>query len=65
MLIEILRPQLVLCGHMHFRAETIYKLEDGRDCQIVALANLLQGESSLAVFAVDGDGLIRRIDGGK
>lgn len=60
MLIELLRPTLVFCGHMHLRhrAEVVLR---GARVEVQCLASLHEGEEAIAVFERGIDGSLREI----
>lgn len=63
MLIELLQPKLVLCGHMHERrrAEIV---AGGARVLVHCLASMHEGREAVAVFERAADGVLREIAGG-
>jgi len=57
LLVEELKPQFVFCGHIHHRHKTQIK-SARHDINIVCLANLTQGDLSMAFYKFDQKGLI-------
>lgn len=53
MLIELVEPQLVFCGHMHTRHQTTLLSPSGHTTSVYCLANIAQGQDALAFFEVD------------
>jgi lariat debranching enzyme len=58
LLMELLEPRLVLCGHMHRRYRNRVRLESGALADVYGLANVDQGSDSAAVFHVTPEGSI-------
>lgn len=50
LLMEALRPRLVLCGHMHLRYSHDLELPDGSRCAFAALGHMRDHHEALAVF---------------
>ena len=50
LLVEALRPKLVLCGHMHLKYRSALSFSSDVTTKICCLANVRQGKDSLAVF---------------
>lgn len=65
LVIEALRPRLVLCGHMHTRHRATIEFGDGGQARVCCLSEVAAGADAIAVFEVDG-GSVREIgvDGG-
>lgn len=61
LLMELLEPRLVLCGHMHRRYRNRVRLESGKVVDMCALANVDRGRDAAAVFHVTPDGAIEEI----
>ncbi|NOK17096.1 metallophosphoesterase [Corallococcus carmarthensis] len=57
MLVEALRPRLVLCGHMHRAYRATIRHPSGQVSDVACLASVRQGLESLAVFHVSSDRL--------
>ena len=51
MLVDILNPKLVLCGHMHKKYQNSIQLESGCKSDIVCLASIHQGDDVFEVFS--------------
>ncbi len=62
LVVEALRPRLVLCGHMHTRHRATIGLEGGREAQVCCLSEVAAGKDAIAVFEVDGEG-VRELGG--
>jgi lariat debranching enzyme len=58
LLVELLNPQLVLCGHMHMRYETELETSDGTISRIYCLGRVEQGRDGFAVFGITPTGKI-------
>ncbi|CAM2069199.1 Metallophosphoesterase [Sulfidibacter corallicola] len=54
-LVDLLKPKLVLCGHMHRRYRATLHHSSGDETSVACLASVHQGWPSLAVFKVSGD----------
>ena len=52
LLVETLQPQLVLCGHMHFKYRYSLPLSLEITSNICCLANVKQGKNAIAVFCL-------------
>ena len=62
MLIELLKPPLVACGHMHRPHEEVWTHEDGATTQIVCLGHVRGGEGAVALYEWEGSpGVMRRL----
>ncbi len=62
LLIEILQPKLVLCGHLHFKYRYVFNSSSQLVSNICCLANVKQGQDSLAVFRIAPDLKITEIN---
>jgi lariat debranching enzyme len=60
MLVELLRPSLVLCGHMHERRRAAIALP-GMQAEVCCLASLHEGREAIALFERTTDGSLREI----
>ncbi|WP_394829167.1 metallophosphoesterase [Pendulispora albinea] len=60
LLADGLRPQLILCGHMHKSYRATIRHPTGDVTEVCCLANVQQGSSATAVFQV-ADGRIREV----
>jgi lariat debranching enzyme len=60
-LIDLLSPRLVLCGHMHKRYRNQILLESGAPVDVCCLANVQQGTDSVALFCIGEDSAIAEI----
>lgn len=60
-LVDRLRPQLVLCGHMHLRYTGRHVHQDGSETSIECLASVAQGQESFVVFSIDSEGNLGRM----
>jgi lariat debranching enzyme len=47
LLIELLEPRLVLCGHMHTRYHHAFEHASGRPCDVVALGHVLNHDDAI------------------
>ena len=61
LLLELLRPQMVLCAHMHLRYETAIEIPGGPPVRVCGLGRIDQGDDGLAVFQTTGDGRIHQL----
>ncbi len=61
LLIEALKPKLVLFGHMHFKYRCLFPLDKEMISNICCLANVKKGKDSLAVFSCDSSEIIQEI----
>ncbi|MEM9539527.1 MAG: metallophosphoesterase [Cyanobacteria bacterium P01_E01_bin.42] len=61
MLIESLKPRLILCGHMHryYRQQIHYS--DSTIAQVCCLANTRSGSDAIEIFRLSGDGCIESL----
>ena len=59
LLIEALKPKLVLFGHMHYKYCCLFPLNNEMTSNICCLANVKKGQDSLAVFSLDCSGIIK------
>ena len=57
-LMDLLAPRLLLCGHMHKRYRNRVTLKSGASVDVVCLSNVEQGEDSVAFFRVAEDRMI-------
>lgn len=55
-LIELLEPQLVICGHMHRPYRTTMPLQNGKTAQIVCLDSVANGARAVEIFQVHTSG---------
>ena len=55
-LMEILEPKLVLCGHEHQKYINKITLESGKETLVVCMANVESGYDSIALFNMDDNG---------
>jgi len=62
-LIELLSPRLVLCGHMHKKYRNQIRLRSGEVVDVCCLSSVHQGADSLAFFRIDEGGAISEISG--
>jgi lariat debranching enzyme len=60
MLIELLRPKVVFCGHMHERRRAEVTLP-GASVPVHCLASMHEGKEAIAVFEQGTDGALREI----
>jgi len=61
LLMELLEPRLVLCGHMHKRYRNRVALESGKTVEVRCLASVPQGRDSVSVFRAAANGSIEEI----
>lgn len=61
MLVDLLQPKLVLCGHMHMAYRNRITQDNGQASEIHCLASVHQGWDALAVFKIDEEGTFTRI----
>ena len=54
LVIELLKPQIVVCGHMHLSYRRTFYWPDGRLTKVLALANINSGSESVAIVAAYG-----------
>jgi Icc-related predicted phosphoesterase len=52
LIMEILEPRLVVCGHMHKKYRKQVTLESGKIIDVCCLANVEQGSNSIAIYKV-------------
>lgn len=65
MLVEFLKPKLVLCGHMHKRYRNQVSFSPGVVTDICCLANVAQGwDASIAIFQITPDGNLFEVSEG-
>ena len=55
LLVERLKPKLVLCGHMHIKYRSTIHTSSSKTSHICCLANVRSGKDSLAIFKVEPD----------
>lgn len=60
-LVELLSPKLVLCGHMHKKYRNQIRLKSGTVVDVCCLSSVHQGADSIAFFRIGNDGLIEEI----
>lgn len=60
-LVELLSPRLVLCGHMHKKYRNQIRLKSGAAVDVCCLSNVQQGQDSVAFFRISEDGAIAEI----
>jgi Icc-related predicted phosphoesterase len=58
MLLDLLAPKLMLCGHMHKAYRNRVELPDGEFAQVCALANVESGEGAVAFFGIGEEGIV-------
>lgn len=56
MLMEVLEPRLVVCGHLHKRYRNRVRLESGAVADVRCLANIDKGRDAAAIFAIQEQG---------
>ena len=61
MLIQELKPKLVLFGHMHFKHRYQMPLKNDNISNICCMANVRQGKDSIAIFSVNENNVIQEI----
>jgi lariat debranching enzyme len=61
LLVNLLNPQLVLCGHMHMRYETELETSDGTMARIYCLGRVEHGRDGFVVFRVTPNGAITAV----
>jgi len=61
LLLELLRPQMVLCAHMHLRYETTLVLPGGPHVRVCGLGRIDDGDDGLAMFRTTGDARIHQL----
>jgi Icc-related predicted phosphoesterase len=54
-LMDLLAPKLVLCGHMHKKYRNQVTTKYGAAVEICCLANVERGEDSVAFFRIGDD----------
>ncbi|HRI63879.1 MAG TPA: metallophosphoesterase [Polyangium sp.] len=58
LLMEVLEPRLVLCGHMHKRYHHRLRLESGKFVDVRCLAHMDAGRDAVAIYRVAEDGTL-------
>jgi lariat debranching enzyme len=61
MLVDLLAPKLVFCGHMHYKYQTQIVTGESRKIEIYCLADVRQDDDAIAVFRVKSDGSFQNI----
>lgn len=61
MLVDSLKPRLVLCGHMHRYYRQKINRSDGGITQVCCLANTRKGSDAVEVFCLSSDGGIESL----
>lgn len=54
LLIELLKPSLVACGHMHRRHHAFWEHPDGTSTEIMCLGHIRDGEQAVAAYEWNG-----------
>lgn len=65
LLVEGLRPRLVLCGHMHARHGQRLSLPGNGVAEFCGLGSVEQGSAALAVFRIERDGVLTEVTAGQ
>jgi lariat debranching enzyme len=60
-LIDLLSPRLVICGHMHKKYRNQIRLKSEALVDVCCLSNVQQGQDSVAFFRISEDGAITEI----
>lgn len=62
-LMDLLRPRLLLCGHLHraYRTEILY--DDGTKGRVCCLPEIAEGTEAVAIFEAKGNGEIEELTG--
>ncbi|HXU07523.1 MAG TPA: metallophosphoesterase, partial [Blastocatellia bacterium] len=60
-LMDLLSPKLVLCGHMHKKYRNQVTTKSGAAVEICCLANVERGEDSVAFFRSGDNGVITEV----
>ncbi|MCK6513993.1 metallophosphoesterase [Myxococcota bacterium] len=60
-LVELLRPKLLLLGHMHVPLRRTLRWPDGGETQVIALSHVGAGRESVALIVRDEDGTLREL----
>ena len=55
LLIEALKPKLVLCGHLHFKYRYSMPTSPQTTSKICCMANVQQGKDAIAIFCLTPD----------
>ena len=58
LLMEVLEPRLVLCGHMHKRYHNRIRLESGKIVDVRCLAHMGMGRDAISIYRIAQDGSI-------
>jgi len=61
-LIDLLAPHLVICGHMHKKYRNRIRLKSGAVVDVCCLSSVRQGHDSVALFRIADDGTIAEIN---
>ncbi|GBE93131.1 metallophosphoesterase [Nostoc cycadae] len=61
MLVDLLLPKLVLCGHMHCKYRTKIITSDNQRIDICCLADINQGDAAIALFHVTPHGELQEV----
>lgn len=65
LLINLLSPKLVLCGHMHYKYQSTVFTGGYAKTEIYCLAEIQQGDDAIAIFHATPDGNIKNVLFGK
>ena len=60
-LVDYLKPQLVLCGHVHLSHRSVIRHEDKAESTIVCLAKVAHNPNAVSVFEVTDSGEIKEL----
>ena len=60
-LVELLRPKLLLLGHMHVPLRRTYRWPDGGETLVIALSHVGAGRESVALIVREADGTLREL----
>jgi lariat debranching enzyme len=60
-LVDLLSPRLVICGHMHKKYRNQIRLKSEALVDVCCLSNVQQGQDSVAFFRISEDGAITEI----
>ncbi|MBD2300626.1 metallophosphoesterase [Nostoc sp. FACHB-190] len=61
MLVDLLLPKVVLCGHIHYKHYTHIVTSDNRKIEIYCLADINKGDAAIELFRVTPDGEIQKV----